>query len=156
MSTQITATGNLTADPELIATQTGTTMVTFSIAETTRKPDGNGGFVDGVTSFYRVRSFNGLASNVLASLHKGDRVLVEGNLEIVRREGKTGEGVDTVFTDASILANDVAPSLRFSKVEGSMVKTVGPRAQASKPAEEAAPPAAYLDDEAPATEPVAS
>lgn len=74
----LTIVGNLTGDPELRHTQDGTAVANFSVASTPRVPDGNGGFKDGETVFWRISAWRKLAENVKASLAKGDRVVVIG------------------------------------------------------------------------------
>ena len=114
MSSPITITGNLTKDPESVTTKNGE-MVVFSVAETSRRQV-EGQWEDGTTSFYDVRVFNGLGQNALASLSKGDQVVVIGDLEIVRTE-KDG----TRYTNASVRARELGASLRFAKASLSKV-----------------------------------
>ena len=54
-----------------------------------------------------------LAENVSASCPKGTRVTVVGRLEQREYETKDGEKRDTV----EVVADDVAPSLRWARVE---------------------------------------
>ncbi|MGO1851823.1 MAG: single-stranded DNA-binding protein [Microbacteriaceae bacterium] len=111
--TPITVVGNLTADPDELR-QVGSDDVTnFNIAVTDRVFDRQKNeWVDGKTSFYRVAVWRYLAKNVAASLKKGQRVIVTGDLNIVNweKDGKSG-------TQAEITADDIGPSLTFGTAQ---------------------------------------
>jgi single-strand DNA-binding protein len=121
--TFVSITGNLTDDPELRFTQSGTTVVNFRVAVTTRVPDGKGGWQEGETGFYRVTAWRSLAENVADSLTKGARVVILGKLKTSTWETPEGEKRSTV----EIQADEVAPSLRFAtaKPEKASRRTAG-------------------------------
>lgn len=106
-----TVAGNLTGDPEQITTKAGEQMTVFDLAQSTRVRDEAGAWADGETNYYSVGVTNTrLGANVLASLHKGDRVNVEGTLQssaFVRSNGEPG-------MNHRIFADDVSPSLKWS------------------------------------------
>jgi single-strand DNA-binding protein len=52
----------------------------FTLAVTPRRPDGQGGWENGETSFLRCTAWRGMAEHVADSLSKGDRVMVYGTL----------------------------------------------------------------------------
>lgn len=120
MST-IQLTGNLTADPKEVKTQNGS-MVVFTVAYTRRR-NVDGEWVDGNTSYFDCRVFNGLGQNALASLVKGSQVTVVGDLDIVRTE-KDG----TTYTNAQVRVQELGASLRFASAE--LTKTSGGKAKA--------------------------
>lgn len=99
--TQITVVGRLVGAPVLRDTVSGTPMATFRIATNSRRPKAGapGEFEDGPTSFYNVRAFRQLAANAVASLAKGEAVLVHGVVEVGeydRPDGTKGTSVDIV------------------------------------------------------------
>lgn len=101
--------GNLTADPELRHTQDGTAVANFSVASTPRVADGQGGFKDGETVFYRVAAWRRDAENVKATLSKGDRVVVIAEAKPNNYE-KDGVTINAVQYDAK----EIAASLSFA------------------------------------------
>lgn len=73
-----TISGNLTRDPELRFTATGTAVCSFALAVNHRKKQGND-WVD-EPSFIDVVCWQQLAENVAETLTKGDRAVVTGRL----------------------------------------------------------------------------
>lgn len=107
----LVVTGNLTGDPILRTTSSGRAVVNFRLLETRQKPDGEGGWVDDTPLGLDCTAWAGLAENVAASLHRGDRVTVRGRLvptEWTQDDGQKRYGVNLV-------AEDVGPSLRFAQ-----------------------------------------
>ncbi len=69
----------------------------------------DGSWTDGPTSFYRVTAFGSLAENAMNSLHKGNTVVVSGDLTVesfVRHDGTNG-------VSQEITADHLGASLRF-------------------------------------------
>lgn len=107
---ELIVTGNLAGDPILRTTQSGRAVVNFRILETRRRPDGQGGWIDDEPLGLDVTAWAGLAENVAASLHRGDRVSITGRLvptSWTQDDGQKRFGVQVV-------AEDVALSLRFA------------------------------------------
>ena len=99
-------TGNLTADPELkFANGSGKAYARLRVAES--RGEGK------ESNFYDVTIFETLAENVADSLHKGDKVVVDGYYDSSRIY-QTQAGEARVAND--VIAIDVSPSLRFAKV----------------------------------------
>ena len=107
--THVTLTGNLTDDPELKFTTTGTAVASFRLACTPRVRDGES-WKDGETSFFRVNVWRDQAENVADSLAKGARAIVIGRLKT--RTWETPEGERRSVTEVE--ADEVAPSLRWA------------------------------------------
>lgn len=106
----ITVVGNLTADPELRFTQSGTAVANFSVANTPRTFDrASGGYKDGQTLFMRCVVWQDAAENVAESLHKGMRVIAYGRLK--QRNFETREGEKRSAVELEIDA--VGPDLRW-------------------------------------------
>ena len=77
----ICVTGNLVADPEPRVSQAGKSWVTFRIASTPRVRDRQtGDWSDGEPLWLGCRAYGEYADNIVASLTKGMRVIVQGRL----------------------------------------------------------------------------
>ncbi|HEX3707191.1 MAG TPA: single-stranded DNA-binding protein [Mycobacteriales bacterium] len=108
MDTYITVQGNLTADPVGRTTANGAAMVNFRVASNSRRFDrATGEFRDGDPMYIGVTCWRNLAGNVLATLRKGDSVVVVGKLLMRSFEAKEG-GQRTVY---EIDAVGVGPDL---------------------------------------------
>jgi single-strand DNA-binding protein len=107
--TQTSIVGNLTDDPELRTTGGGAQVCSFTVAVTPRVREGDT-WKDGDTSFFRCSAWRGLAEHLAASLHKGDRVLVFGQLRQRSWETAEGEKRSTV----EVTAEEVGPSLKWA------------------------------------------
>jgi single-strand DNA-binding protein len=85
------------------------------MAVSRRVPDGNGGWKDGDTSFFRVNCWRQLAENVAESLTRGSRTMVAGRIKMRQWETQEGEKRSVV----EIEADEVGPSLKWAtaKVE---------------------------------------
>ena len=92
--------GNLGGDPDFRTTPQGVPVASFSVANTPSIPDGNGGFSDGDTTWFRVTLWrqNAVAAN--SSLRKGDKVRVEGRFSINEYTTKNGEARISYDVDA--------------------------------------------------------
>ncbi len=119
--TTVTITGNLTDDPELRVTQAGAAVATFRVAVTPRKPDGQGGWTDGGTSFFKVVAWRQLAEHVAESLGKGDRVIVTGTLRTNAWETPEGEKRSVI----EVQADEVGPSLRWATAKPEKASRTG-------------------------------
>ncbi len=106
----ITILGNLTRDPELRFTPSGTAVVSFGLAANRNIQNKNSGEWETQVDFFNVTAWYKLAENCAESLSKGDRVLVSGRLSQNSWESKEGQKRSTV----RIIANVVAPSLEFA------------------------------------------
>ena len=90
--TTITVIGNLTNDPELRFTPSGSAVANFTIASTPRTFDRQSNeWKDGETLFLRASVWREAAENVAESLTKGMRVIVNGRLKSRSYETKEGE-----------------------------------------------------------------
>ena len=79
--------GNITADPELKSTQSGTPVTTFTVAVQRRKPkDGS----EAKTDFINAVAWQKTAEFVSRYFTKGKPILVEGQLQTRSYEAKDG------------------------------------------------------------------
>lgn len=103
--------GNLVEDPILRTTNNGTEVTNMRVAVTNRTMFK--GQERETTEFITCVLWNNLATNAAASLHKGDRVIVSGD---VRTRSYEKDGDKKYVTE--VVANSVGVSLRWSVVAG--------------------------------------
>jgi single-strand DNA-binding protein len=109
--TTLTITGNLTADPDLRFTGTGTAVAAFTVAASRRVYDqATGQWKDGDTLFLRCSAWRELADHAAETLTKGTRVIVTGRLK--QRSYETPEGDKRTVYELD--ADDVGPSLKWA------------------------------------------
>ncbi|WP_350225115.1 single-stranded DNA-binding protein [Arthrobacter sp. efr-133-R2A-120] len=112
--TTITVIGNLTTDPELRFTPSGSAVANFTVASTPRTFDRQSNeWKDGETLFLRASVWREAAENVAESLTKGMRVIVSGRLKSRSYETKEGEKRTVVELEVE----EVGASLRYSKAK---------------------------------------
>ncbi|MFF8187882.1 single-stranded DNA-binding protein [Microbacterium sp. NPDC016588] len=109
MSDHITLVGNIIGDPEERATRGGDPIAAFRLAVSERRFDRERGqWIDGHTNYYAVSVFGELGRNALASLRKGERVIVAGRLRLREWETDAKRGVS-----ADVTADAVGHDLRW-------------------------------------------
>ena len=112
--TLVTLVGNLTADPTLRWTQSGSAVADFTVASTPRTYDRNAGeWRDGDPLFMRCSVWRDVAENVAESLRKGMRVIVVGRL--TQRSYETQQGERRTVVELQI--DEVGPSLRRARAQ---------------------------------------
>jgi len=126
--TAVTIIGNLTDAPELRFTASGKAVASFTVAESKRvkQPDGTWG--DGPATFWRVSIWDSAAENMTESLHKGQRVIVVGEVAQRTFEAKSGEK-RSVF---EVTASEVGPSLKWAIAKPEKVSRGGPKSPGPK------------------------
>lgn len=122
--TVITIVGNLTADPELRWTQSGSPVASFTIASTPRSFDRQSAeWKDGDTLFMRCTAWREMAENIAETLRKGSRTMVRGRL--VQRSFETREGDRRTVVE--LQADEVGVSLRYARAQ--VTRTGGQQGQ---------------------------
>lgn len=112
--TTITVIGNLTNDPELRFTPSGSAVANFTIASTPRTFDRQANeWKDGETLFLRAAVWREAAENVAESLTKGMRVIVEGRLKSRSYETKEGEKRTVIELEV----DEIGPSLKYANAK---------------------------------------
>ncbi|MEF2736708.1 MAG: single-stranded DNA-binding protein [Bifidobacterium choerinum] len=111
--TIITVVGNLTRDPELRTVGSGSTVVNFTIASSTRTFNRNTNqWEDGDTLFMNCSAWDSqhtaLASNIAHSLSKGMSVIAQGRL--TQRSYQAQDGSQRTVVELRV--EDIGPSLR--------------------------------------------
>lgn len=112
--TTITVVGNLTNDPELRFTPSGSAVANFTIASTPRTFDRNSNdWKDGETLFLRASVWRDAAENVAETLTKGTRVVAQGRLK--SRSYDTKEGEKRTVMELEI--DEIGPSLKYASAK---------------------------------------
>lgn len=111
----VTLAGFMGTSPRLFASPTGNDFTSFRIASTTRYLDRTRGeWVDGRTIWFTVKAWRSMAQNVVASLRKGDAVVVTGRLAVDEWTSPEGPRTNLVI-EASALGPDLTRGqARFS------------------------------------------
>lgn len=129
MPTPVTLIGNATR-VELRFTQAGKPVASFSLAVQDRVKQPDGSYVDGETAWWNCSVFGDQAERLVDAIgdSKSLRVVVVGNIKPRTWETKEGEK----RTQLEVLADEVAPSIRFAPRAGGAM-TQKPRAAANDP-----------------------
>jgi single-strand DNA-binding protein len=110
----MTVVGNLTDEPEVRFTSTGTAVANFTIASTSRVFNKEAGeWRDGDTLFLRCTVWQQSAENLADSLAKGTRVIASGRLRQRSFETREGEKRTTV----ELVVDEIGASLRYARVQ---------------------------------------
>lgn len=81
MSTAVTIIGNITRDPEIHFSESGKSVVSFSIAVNKNRKGENGEWEQAEPEFYDCVTFNAQAENFANTFSKGQRVIAIGRLQ---------------------------------------------------------------------------
>lgn len=120
--TTITLIGNLTSDPELRFTPSGSAVANFTIASTPRTFNRNSNeWEDGETLFLRSSVWREAAENVAETLTKGMRVIASGRLK--SRSYETKEGEKRTVIEFEI--DEIGPSLRYAQAKVTRIQSGG-------------------------------
>ena len=109
----VTLIGNVTRDPELRFTASGSAMATFGLAVSRRWQNRQTNEWEEQTSFIDVVCWRELGENVSESITKGTRLIVTGRLEQRSWETENGEKRSKV----EVVADEVGPSLRWASAQ---------------------------------------
>ena len=116
MTDTITVTGNIATPPEQRRTAGGVAITTFRVASGQRRYDNaTSSWTDSGTNWYNVSTYRRLADHAMASLHKGDRVVLTGRLRVREWDTGTKKGI-AVEIDADSIGHDLLfGTSRFEK-----------------------------------------
>lgn len=141
--TTLTITGNITADPELRFTPSGTAVAKFTVASTPRYFDKAANeWKDGETLFMPCNVWRQSAENAAESLTKGMRVIVNGRVK--QRSYETKEGEKRTVIEMEV--DDFGPSLTRATAQVKKITRDGASPQASSQASPQASAPATGDD----------
>jgi len=136
MTDTVSISGRVVADPENIIFENGGQKASFRLASTQRRQDPQSKeWSDAYTNFYQVGCYRGLAEHVLASIRKGEPVLVSGRLRVrtyTRQDGSFGTSIE-------IDAEHVGHDLRFGSSRFARSYRADADEQRTRAAEEPAP-----------------
>jgi single-strand DNA-binding protein len=106
--TTVTIVGNLVDDPRMRTTESGIEVTSFRIGSTSRRFDREAArWVDAGSVFLGVTCWRSLGVNVVASLRKGDPVVVHGRL-FTRQYERDGQVRSAYELDAATVGPDLA------------------------------------------------
>ena len=128
----VTLVGNITRDPELRFTPSGSAVANFGIAVNRRWQNKQTQEWEEQTSFFDVTCWREMAENVTESLERGARVIVTGRLDQRSWENNEGEKRSKI----EVVADEVAPSLRWATAQVSKNER-SDRNQSAAPVQEA-------------------
>lgn len=120
MDNTVTIIGNTIRDPELRFTPSGQAVASLGVAVNRRWQNKTTQEWEEQVSFIDVSCWAQLAENVASSIPKGTRVVVTGRLE--QRSWETDQGEKR--SKVQIVADDVAPSLRWATAEVHRIERV--------------------------------
>ncbi len=108
MTDQITLTGLVATTPRHLVTSEGLPITSFRLASTQRRYDRTTQkWIDTETNWYTITCFRALAINAVASIVKGQRIVLTGALRI--RDWESGDRAGTtVEVDADAIGHDLA------------------------------------------------
>ncbi len=99
--------GNLTRDPELKFTPSGTPVLSFRIAVDGAGTSGDDG------GFFTCTAWNGLAEHLAETVGKGDRVVVSGRLRHRTYQLDNGKNSSTI----EVAVDDAGPSMLWATAQ---------------------------------------
>jgi single-strand DNA-binding protein len=107
--TMVTLVGHVATEPALRFTTGGARVTSFRLASTERRFDkGVNGWRDAYTTFFTVTTWRTMAENVLASVTKGQPVVVHGRLRDSSYEAKDGHWRTVLEVEAFALGHDLS------------------------------------------------
>jgi single-strand DNA-binding protein len=104
---RVVLTGNLTHDPELRSTSSGTPVCSLRIATNTRRKDASGNWVD-KPNYFDVTVWGAQGENCAQYLSKGRPVAIDGRLEwreFTDRDGNKRQAVDIIADSVQFLGS---------------------------------------------------
>lgn len=112
--------GNLTKDPELKETQSGISVCKFSISVNRKYQNADG---EKETDFFNITAWRGTAETIARYCKKGNKVLVEGSIQLRKYEddeGNSRTAIDITASEVEFLMpkshqDDEEPPARKSK-----------------------------------------
>lgn len=99
--------GNVGQDVNFRAVENYGGVASFNLAITPRIRNAEGAWVDGTTTWVRVKAWRLLAEHVRDSVHKGDAVIVYGRLDTNRWKDERNVPRDELILDATYIGHDL-------------------------------------------------
>jgi len=102
----VTLAGNLTRDPELRTTQSGSAVLSMGVAVNERRKDASGNWVDN-PQFFDLTMFGNRAEKIAPYLTKGTKVTVQGRLHYSSwqaQDGSKRSKVDVIVDEIEFMS----------------------------------------------------
>ena len=117
--------GNLTRDPELTSSKSGTSIVNITIAE--NKTIISNGEKQTKTNFFPCTAFGKTAENIAKYFSKGKPILIEGSLqqEVWETDGKKNSKIKVVIEKFDFIGNQNATEKQNNTFEKSITEQKG-------------------------------
>ena len=115
MSTPVTLTGRMAAEPELSFTNDGKAIARFTVVTDRRKKNSSDVWESVDVTWWRCTAFDQLAENIAEHLTKGMAVIAQGNAsqdDWTDREGNKRMSL-------KVMVNEIGENLRWAKRETS-------------------------------------
>ncbi|GAA1854114.1 single-stranded DNA-binding protein [Myceligenerans crystallogenes] len=112
----VTVTGNAGSTPVINRSARGTEWTQFSVASTRRIRGADGGFHDGQTLWFKVKAWGLAASNIAASVEKGQPLVVTGRLEVDEWQSELGPRMGLVINAETVGHNLARGRTAFTRV----------------------------------------
>ncbi|MCW2607222.1 MAG: single-strand binding protein [Frankiales bacterium] len=133
----VTVIGNVAAVPVLRELDSGVRVTGFRLANTPREVDkSTGEWRDGVTTWFGVTCWRGLAEHVAQSLKTGDRVVVTGRMRTRTWRTTDGEERSGLEIDAATVGFDLSRTSALATRPVAPTLTQDPGEQACGPTPE--------------------
>lgn len=123
---KVIITGNLTRDPELRATQSGTSVLALGVAVNERKKKQQTGEWEDYPNFVDCTMFGTRAEAVSKWLSKGSKVAIEGRLKWSQweKDGQKRSKLEVIVDEIEFMSKSDGSSESSNKyVDGATVKT---------------------------------
>lgn len=130
----IVVVGNLTRDPELRATPSGTSICGLRIASNTLRKKGDAGEYEERPNYFDVTVFGTHGENCARYLNKGRKIVVDGRLEWREWESPDGhhrEAVSIVADSVQFLSPPPGAAANGTQAAGATAEAVGVAGEAS-------------------------
>lgn len=133
---KITLIGNVGRDPEQRFTQSGKSVLSFTVACNRLEPRPlDGSEPERITEWFNVRCFGSLVERLQPRISKGTRVYVEGRFQVrrfQRSDGSSGFALEVLANEVQVLSPSArpeepapgAPVVAGSAVAGSALRAV--------------------------------
>lgn len=120
MTDHITLRGVVGTEPRQSGESSGTVIAKFRLVSNERRQDPDTGqWADVHSNWYTVSCFRAMATNLLASIHMGDHVVVYGKMQVREYDRKDGARGFSVDIEAMALGHDVRFGVsRFERIRG--------------------------------------
>ena len=104
---QVSITGNLTREPEIRSTQSGTAVLSFGIAVNDRRKNQQTGQWEEVPNFFECVTFGNRATALWDILTKGMKVAISGKLHYSswEKDGQKHSKVDIIANEVELMQN---------------------------------------------------